>query len=89
MSGGAELLCDELILRLNKLGNAAELIAIPFKWYPPSQLLLNAFAWRSLDLSEVNGQPIDLVISTKYLYTADSLYWGRRCTWSDQGLNGG
>jgi len=65
-SGGAELLCDDLVLRLRKLGNSAELVALPFKWYPPSQLLLSAIAWRSLDLSEVNGQPIDLVIATKY-----------------------
>ena len=39
---------------------------MPFKWYPPSKLLLNAVTWRSLDLSEVNGEAIDLVIATKY-----------------------
>jgi glycosyltransferase involved in cell wall biosynthesis len=66
VSGGAELLCDELVRQLGKLGNTAELVAVPFKWYPPSQLLLNAVAWRSLDLSEVNGEAIDLVIATKY-----------------------
>lgn len=66
MSGGAELLCNELVAHLRQIGNEADLVAVPFKWYPPSKLLLNAITWRSLDLSEVNGEVIDLVIATKY-----------------------
>jgi glycosyltransferase involved in cell wall biosynthesis len=66
VTGGAELLCDKLVLRLGELGNFVELVAVPFKWYPPSQLLLNAVAWRSLDLSEVNGEVVDLLVATKY-----------------------
>jgi len=66
MSGGAELLCDELVAHLRQIGNEVDLVAVPFKWYPPSKLLLNAVTWRSLDLSEVNGEVIDLVIATKY-----------------------
>lgn len=66
MSGGAELLCDELVAHLRQIGNEADLVAVPFKWYPPSQLLLNAVAWRSLDLSEVNSEVVDLLIATKY-----------------------
>jgi glycosyltransferase involved in cell wall biosynthesis len=66
MSGGAELLCDELVSHLRQMGNEADLVAVPFKWYPPSKLLLNAVTWRSLDLSEVNGEVVDLVIATKY-----------------------
>jgi glycosyltransferase involved in cell wall biosynthesis len=66
MSGGAELVCDELVAHLKSSGNMAELVCLPFKWYPTTQLLLNTVAWRSLDLSEVNGQPIDLVVATKF-----------------------
>src|SRR5207247_3426260 len=44
----------------------AERVSIPFKWYPKQELLAQAAAWRMVDLSESNGQPIDLVIATKY-----------------------
>ena len=35
--------------------------SIPFKWYPKEELLAQAAAWRLIDLSEANGEPIDLV----------------------------
>jgi len=39
---------------------------VPFKWYPKTELLAQAAAWRMVDLSETNGDPIDLVIATKF-----------------------
>ena len=47
-------------------GYEAELVSVPFKWYPKEEILPHAAAWRLLDLSESNGQPIDLVIATKF-----------------------
>ena len=44
----------------------AELVSIPFKWYPKGEILAHAAAWRLIDLSESNGEPIDLVIGTKF-----------------------
>ena len=38
----------------------AELVSVPFKWYPKEEILPHAAAWRLLDLSESNGRPIDL-----------------------------
>ena len=32
--GGAELMADELVAALRARGHEAELVTIPFKWYP-------------------------------------------------------
>lgn len=67
VSGGAELLNESLVREINKLdGVKAELVNIPFKWYPEEQMLNDIMAWRLLDLSESNGVKIDLVIGTKF-----------------------
>lgn len=64
--GGAEVHVRELIRELRTRGHEAELISVPFKWYPKEEILPHAAAWRLLDLSESNGRPIDLVIGTKF-----------------------
>jgi glycosyltransferase involved in cell wall biosynthesis len=55
-----------LIAALRERGVETELVSVPFKWYPADELLAHAGAWRLLDLSESNGQTIDLVIATKF-----------------------
>lgn len=66
--GGAERLNDSLVSAINERlpGVRAELVQLPFKWYPESQLLQDMAAWRLVDLSESNGNKIDLCIATKY-----------------------
>ena len=64
--GGAEILSDTLVEQLRRRGHEAELVAVPFKWYPPGRVLTNALAWRLLDLDEAQGRRIDLVIATKF-----------------------
>jgi glycosyltransferase involved in cell wall biosynthesis len=64
--GGAEVHVRELIRELRARGYEAELVSVPFKWYPKEEILPHAAAWRLLDLSESNGRPIDLVISSKF-----------------------
>jgi len=64
--GGAELHVSGLVGQLRRRGFQAERVSIPFKWYPKQELLAQAAAWRMVDLSESNGQPIDLVIATKF-----------------------
>jgi glycosyltransferase involved in cell wall biosynthesis len=64
--GGAEYLVRTLVAQLLQRGFCAELVSVPFKWYPKEELLAHAAAWRLIDLSESNGQPIDLVIGTKF-----------------------
>ncbi len=64
--GGAEVHVRELVRELRERGFAAELVSVPFKWYPKEEILPHAAAWRLLDLSESNGRPIDLVIASKF-----------------------
>jgi glycosyltransferase involved in cell wall biosynthesis len=64
--GGAELLVRQLVAELRQRGYATDRVSLPFKWYPKDEILPHAAAWRLLDLSESNGQPIDLVIATKF-----------------------
>lgn len=64
--GGAEVHVRELVRELREHGHEAELVSVPFKWYPKDEILPHAAAWRLLDLSESNGQPIDLVIASKF-----------------------
>src|SRR5579863_8197174 len=64
--GGAELVADDLVRELVARGHEAELIAIPFKWYPGTRVLDQAFVWRLLDLEAADGKPIERVIATKF-----------------------
>jgi len=64
--GGAEYYVRTLVAKLREHGCEAELVSIPFKWYPKEELLAQAAAWRLIDLSEANGRPIDLVIGSKF-----------------------
>ena len=64
--GGAESLVRALVSQLQQHGYCAELVSIPFKWYPKEELLAHAAAWRLIDLSESNGQSVDLVIASKF-----------------------
>jgi len=67
VQGGAELLNESLVREINKLdGIKAELVNMPYKWYPEEQMLNDIMAWRLVDLSEANGVKIDLVIGTKF-----------------------
>ncbi|HEY4412331.1 MAG TPA: glycosyltransferase family 4 protein [Gaiellaceae bacterium] len=64
--GGAEIVADDLVGQLRSRGHEAELVTVPFKWYPGERVLTQAFLWRLLDLEEANGSPIDAVIATKF-----------------------
>src|SRR5262245_14133302 len=66
VSGGAEAHVRGLVTALTARGYRAERVSVPFKWYPKDELLASAAAWRMIDLSESNGQPIDRVIATKF-----------------------
>jgi glycosyltransferase involved in cell wall biosynthesis len=64
--GGAEVMADDLVSALRSRGHEAELVTVPFKWYPGTRVLDQAFLWRLLDLTESDGRPIDRVIATKF-----------------------
>ena len=64
--GGAEILADTLVDELRARGHEADLVSVPFKWYPGARVLTQAFLWRMLDLEEADGRPVDLVVGTKF-----------------------
>jgi glycosyltransferase involved in cell wall biosynthesis len=64
--GGAEILAEGLRHAIRTQGHEAEIVAIPFKWYPPERILEQVLACRLLDLSESGGAPIDRVIGLKF-----------------------
>jgi len=64
--GGAEIFADKLVDELRARDHEAELVTVPFKWYPGTRVLDQAFLWRLLDLTESDGRPIDLVVATKF-----------------------
>src|SRR4051794_10741503 len=64
--GGAEIFADDLVAELRERDHEAELVTVPYKWYPGARVLSQAFVWRLLDLTESDGRAIDLVIATKF-----------------------
>ncbi len=64
--GGAEMLAESLVAELQARGHRADLVALPFKWYPRAEIVKSALAWRLLDLHQCNGVRVDRVIVTKF-----------------------
>jgi glycosyltransferase involved in cell wall biosynthesis len=64
--GGAEIFAETLVEKLRGRGHEAELVTVPFKWYPGTRVLTQAFLWRLVDLEESDGRPIDAVVATKF-----------------------
>jgi glycosyltransferase involved in cell wall biosynthesis len=64
--GGAEILAGSLADELRCRDHDVALVSLPFKWYPGSRVLSQALLWRLVDLEEVDGSAVDLVIATKF-----------------------
>lgn len=64
--GGAEMLSETLVEELIKRNHEVECVNIPFKWYPPKEIIKHGLLWRLMDITESNGTKIDLVICTKF-----------------------
>jgi glycosyltransferase involved in cell wall biosynthesis len=57
---------EALRAAMEEAGHEVDVLQVPFKWYPPSELVHQMGLWRSLDLAEANGEPIDAVIALKF-----------------------
>jgi glycosyltransferase involved in cell wall biosynthesis len=66
ISGGAEIMADNLNAVLRAAGHEVETVAIPFYWAPAERVLDQMLAARLLDLTHSGGKPIDLLIATKF-----------------------
>jgi glycosyltransferase involved in cell wall biosynthesis len=64
--GGAEMHTESLTRALRDAGQQVDVISIPYKWYPPAELIHQMALWRSLDLSEAGGVSIDMVIALRF-----------------------
>jgi len=66
ITGGAEMLVSELAQQLKARGFLVDVVNIPFKWYPVGDIVKQALMWRFAEIAESNGEPIDMVIPTKF-----------------------
>lgn len=64
--GGTETLTESLRDALRERGHTTEIVALPFAWTPRPNILRGTLAWRLLDLTAVDGRPVDLLIATKF-----------------------
>ena len=66
LTGGAEMHADGLCHALRRAGHEAEIVRVPFKWYPAQTIPQQILACRLLDLTESMGTRIDRVIGLKF-----------------------
>jgi glycosyltransferase involved in cell wall biosynthesis len=59
-------MAEDLVAALQARGHEAEIVSIPFKWYPGTRVLDQALLWRLADLTESDGRAIERVIATKF-----------------------
>ena len=64
--GGAEVLAEDLQAQLRLAGHRAEILTLPFKWYPQQTLANTILASKLMDVSNFNGVNIDRVIALKF-----------------------
>jgi len=64
--GGAEILAESLLGALRGAGHRAEIVAIPFKWYPAEVIPDQMLACGLLDVSDFNDCRVDKVIGLKF-----------------------
>lgn len=64
--GGAETHVESLAQELRRRSFEVDIVSLPFRDYPRSQLLKSCLIWRLIDLTESNRLPVDLVIATKF-----------------------
>ncbi|MDQ3929125.1 MAG: glycosyltransferase family 4 protein [Chloroflexota bacterium] len=64
--GGNEVLVEGLRDALVARGHRVAVIALPYRWHPRKHIMMGALSWRLLDISEADGEPVDVAICTKW-----------------------
>jgi glycosyltransferase involved in cell wall biosynthesis len=64
--GGAEMLAENLRDAIRAAGHEAEIVSVPFKWYPARRILDHMLACRLMEVEESCGLPIDRLIGLKF-----------------------
>jgi glycosyltransferase involved in cell wall biosynthesis len=66
VTGGAELLAENLHQNLKNRGHNCDIVTFPFKWYPPEKILDCMLTCGMADLTESNGRRVDMLICLKF-----------------------
>jgi glycosyltransferase involved in cell wall biosynthesis len=66
VSGGAELQVRNLKAAFIARGHQAEIVSMPFQWHPRDRIVRSMLLWRMLDLSQANGEAVDMVVALKF-----------------------
>ena len=64
--GGQDVLVQTLVSQLRARSHDVDVIELPLSVLPKENLLRQAALWRSLELNEMGGKNVDLVIATKF-----------------------
>jgi glycosyltransferase involved in cell wall biosynthesis len=64
--GGAELHAENLQTALEVRGHEVDVVAVPFHWSPPEQILDRMVVCRMLDMTETARGPVDLMIALRF-----------------------
>jgi glycosyltransferase involved in cell wall biosynthesis len=79
ISGGAEVLAAGLVEALRRAGHAAELVTLPFRFFPDAEVDRAMRAWEAEDLTHLNLYEPDLVVCLKF--PAYGLRHPRKSAW--------
>ena len=64
--GGAEMETGAMVECMRRRGHEVEIVQLPFRWYPKSEILKGYLAWRLLNLEESEGKRVDRVYTRKF-----------------------
>ena len=64
--GGAEMLAESLLGALHEAGHEAEIVTMPFKWYPAARIPEAMLAARLMEVDQWCGGSIDRLIGLKF-----------------------
>ena len=64
--GGSDVNAEQLNQHLKRRSFQSDIFRLPFQWWPKPAIIKNALAWRLLELVDLDGKEIDLIIPTKF-----------------------
>ncbi|ARN74951.1 glycosyltransferase family 4 protein [Oceanicoccus sagamiensis] len=73
--GGAEVLAEDLVAALLEQGHNAEIMTIPFKWYPQESLVNHILACKLLDIDSSVDKVIGLKFPAWLVNHPNKSYW--------------